>query len=383
MKRLRLFLLVILILLTMAVPGLAAYRVYRVQPRNTVSQIAVWYGLTSAALVRSNRLPDPGFIIPRQVLLIPDPVTGPGEQLHLVKQGETLQKLADKYNTSLEWLLDRNYLPGGILYAGQMLKVPAAPKPATPAQNMVKAANTATAATATTNAKAATGSNTTSSYVWNIPALMARQPGRVFLNGPVNQRKVALTFDDGPDTTYTPAILDLLAEHGVKATFFLRGDRIPGREWVVQRIINEGHVIGNHTLTHANLRKLNVARIQEEVLRTEELIAAQTGLRPALVRPPYGEMSESGLDWLAGAGYVMTNWSVDSGDWRAGNADEIMINILPDLNPGSVILLHCAGGTGQDLTPTVKATEDLLYTLWGLGYEIVTLPELLSVPAYR
>jgi peptidoglycan/xylan/chitin deacetylase (PgdA/CDA1 family) len=367
----------------MAVPVLAGYRVYRVQPQNTVSQIAVWYGLTSATLVQSNRLPDPGFIIPRQVLLIPDPVTGPDEQLHLVKPGETLQKLAERYNTSLEWLLDHNYLPGGILYAGQMLKVPAAPKPAGSSQNMVKAANTATASATTTNAKAATSSNTTSSYVWNIPALMARQPGRVFLNGPANQRKVALTFDDGPDTTYTPAILDLLAEHGVKATFFLRGDRIPGREWVVQRIINEGHVIGNHTQTHANLRKLSVARIQEEVLHTEELIAAQTGLRPALVRPPYGEMSESGLDWLAGAGYVMTNWSVDSGDWQAKNADEIMINILPDLNPGSVILLHCAGGTGQDLTPTVNATEDLLYTLWGLGYKIVTLPELLSVPAYR
>jgi peptidoglycan/xylan/chitin deacetylase (PgdA/CDA1 family) len=382
-KRLKSFLLVLLISMNMAVPVLAGYRVYRVQPQNTVSQIAVWYGLTSATLVQSNRLPDPGFIIPRQVLLIPDPVTGPDEQLHLVKPGETLQKLAERYNTSLEWLLGHNYLPGGILYAGQMLKVPAAPKPATAAKNMVKTANTATASAATTNTKAATGSDTTSSYVWNIPVLMARQPGRVFLSGPANQRKVALTFDDGPDTTYTPAILDLLAEYGVKATFFLRGDRIPGREWVVQRIINEGHVIGNHTQTHANLRKLGVARIREEVLHTEELIAAQTGLRPALVRPPYGEMSESGLDWLAGAGYVMTNWSVDSGDWQAKNADEIMINILPDLYPGSVILLHCAGGTGQDLTPTVNATEDLLYTLWGLGYEIVTLPELLSVPAYR
>lgn len=366
MKKLPVFFLVFLILMAMAVPGLAAYRVYRVQPRNTVSQIAVWYGLTSNTLVQANRLPDPGFIIPRQVLLIPDPITGPDEQLHLVKPGETLQDLAARYNTSLKWLLDRNYLPGGTLYAGQMLKVPAAPKPPALAR------------------KPATGGNSaTNSYVWNIPALMARHPGRVFLNGPANQRRVALTFDDGPDTTYTPAILDLLAKYGVKATFFLRGDRIPGREWVVQRIINEGHVIGNHTQTHANLRKLSVARIQEEVLRTEELIAAQTGLRPLLVRPPYGEMSESGLDWLAGAGYVMTNWSVDSGDWRAENADQILINTLPDLNPGSVILLHCAGGTGQDLTPTVKATEDLLYTLWGLGYEIVTLPELLSVPAYR
>ncbi|HHU82305.1 MAG TPA: polysaccharide deacetylase family protein [Firmicutes bacterium] len=369
MKKIPIFLLVFLILVAMAVPGLAAYRVYRVQPRNTVSQIATWYGLTGSTLAQTNRLPDPGFIIPRQVLLIPDPVTGPDEQLHLVKPGDTLQKLAVRYNTSLQWLLDHNYLPGGILYAGQMIKVPAAPKPAAQPRKPAQTGNTP--------------GSSSNSYVWNIPALMARHPGRIFLNGPASQRKVALTFDDGPDATYTPAILDLLAELGVKATFFLRGDRIPGREWVVQRIINEGHIIGNHTQTHANLRKLSLARLQEEVLRTEELIAAQTGLRPALIRPPYGEMSESGLDWLTGAGYVMTNWSVDSGDWRAENADQIMINILPDLNPGSVILLHCAGGTGQDLTPTVNATEDLIYTLWGLGYEITTLPQLLSVPAYH
>lgn len=366
MKKLSVFLLALLILTTTAVPGLA-YRVYRVQPRNTVSQVAVWHGLTTDTLVQTNRLPNPGFVIPRQVLLIPDPTTGPDEQLHQVMPGDTLQKLANRYNTSLQWLLGRNYLPGGILYAGQMLKVPAPPKPAVTFSAPVSK----------------TEPTTTGSYVWNIPGLMARQPGHVFLNGPRSQRKVALTFDDGPDTTYTPAILDLLAELGVKATFFLRGDRIPGREWVVQRIINEGHVIGNHTQTHSNLRKLSIARLQEEVLRTEELIAARTGLRPALVRPPYGEMSESGLDWLAGEGYVMTNWSVDSGDWRADNADQIMINVLLDLNPGSIILLHCAGGTGQNMTPSVNATEDLVYTLWGLGYEIATLPELLSVPAYR
>lgn len=366
MKRIRIFLLSLCLLAAAAVPG-QAYRVYRVQPGNTVSQIAAWYGLTTDLLVKANRLPNPGYIIPRQVLLIPDPPTRPDEQLHLVRPGESLYSLAVRYGTSVHWLLARNHLPDGTLYAGQMIKVPAG--------------TTKSAPPAPEPAPAPQAPRT--EYIWNIPDLMKRHPGHIFLQGPASKRTVALTFDDGPDTVYTPAILDTLAELGVKATFFLNGNKIPGRDWVVKRIINEGHIIGNHSYYHANLRKLGLAQIQAEITRTEERIASLTGLRPALVRPPYGEMSETGLDWMAGEGYRMINWSVDSNDWRTNNVDGILINTLPDVQPGSIILFHSAGGEGQDLTATVKATEDLIYTLWGLGYEIKTVPELLSIPAYR
>lgn len=364
MKRIRIFLLSLLLLAAAALPG-QAYRVYRVQPGNTVGQIAAWYGLTTDLLVKTNRLPNPGYIIPRQVLLIPDPPTQPDEQLHLVRSGESLHSLAAQYGTSVNWLFARNYLPDGTLYAGQMIKVPA---------RTTKSA---------LSAPAPAPSAPRTEYIWNIPDLMKRHPGHVFLRGPANKRTVALTFDDGPDTVYTPAILDTLAKLGVKATFFLNGNKIPGREWVVKRIINEGHIIGNHSYTHANLRKLNVEQIQAEITRTEARIASLTGLLPALVRPPYGEMSESGLDWMTGEGYRMINWSVDSNDWRTNDVDRILISTLLDLQPGSIILFHSAGGEGQDLTATVKATEDLVYTLWGLGYEIKTIPELLSIPAYR
>src|SRR5690554_4368873 len=366
MKKLNVFLLSVLLLAAAAVPGLA-YRVYRVQPGNTVGQIAAWHGLTTQRLVEANRLPNPGHIIPRQVLLIPNPTTGPDEQLHQVRSGESLHSLAVRYGTSVNWMLERNSLRDGVLYAGQIIKVPGKttePAPPSPASEPAPTVDPP-------------------EYIWNIPDLMARHPGHVFLSGPANERKVALTFDDGPDAVYTPAILDTLAELGVKATFFLNGNKIPGREWVVERIINEGHVIGNHSHTHANLRKLNMDQFRAEISRTEELIRSLTGLRTALLRPPYGEMSEAGLDWMVGQGYRMINWSVDSNDWRAAGVDKILINTLPDLRPGSIILFHSAGGEGQDMTSSVKATEDLIYTLWGLGYEINTLPELLSVSAYR
>ena len=90
-------------------------------------------------------------------------------------------------------------------------------------------------------------------YVWNIPALMARHPGKVFLSGTTPAKQVALTFDDGPDPVYTTKILDLLGHLGVKATFFLKGKNIPGQEWVVTRMFREGHIVGT-TLIVAQLR---------------------------------------------------------------------------------------------------------------------------------
>ncbi|HOL08684.1 MAG TPA: polysaccharide deacetylase family protein, partial [Bacillota bacterium] len=186
-----------------------------------------------------------------------------------------------------------------------------------------------------------------------------------------------------PDTRYTTAILDLLGAMGVKATFFVKGNNIPNQEWVLTRMIREGHLIGNHSFTHPNLRNLSLANLKEEIKKTEQTVAEVTGRQPAMVRPPYGEMSEAGLDWLVKEGYSMVNWSVDSEDWRSTHEDQILIKTLPNLRPGSIILLHSAGGTGQDLTPTVKATEDLIYTLWGLGYQIVPLNELLKIQPYK
>ena len=166
MKKLPVFLLVFLILMAMAVPSLAAYRVYRVQPQNTVSQIAVWYGLTRLHWYRPTGYLIRGLSFPARFFFDPRSRHRADEQLHLVKPGETLQDLAARYNTSLKWRWTVITCQGVPLYAGQMLKVPAAPKlPPWPGNRQQG------------------GNSATNSYVWNIPALMARHPGRAFLNG--------------------------------------------------------------------------------------------------------------------------------------------------------------------------------------------------------
>ena len=333
----------------------SASRVYHVQPGNTVFQIALWHGVSLENLTAHNQLTQADYIIPGQVLYIPEPVTRADEKLYTVENNESLFMIAQKFQTNLHWLRQRNKLYSDQLFTGQWLKVPIATQ----------------------------SGGSGASYVWNIPDLMARHPGKVFLQGVTNRKQVALTFDDGPDTKYTPEILDLLGQYGVKATFFLKGTNLSGQEWVVTRIVREGHLVANHSYSHPDFRKLTTEQIVAEVQKTEGLLEKITGRKTALLRPPYGEMTMAGLDRLVNAGYAMINWSVDSKDWRADQADQILANVLSQVKPGSIILMHSAGGNGQDLTPTVEVLPELITSLQALGYEIVPLTDILPVEAYK
>lgn len=335
----------------------AASRTHLVQPGDTVFRIAQWYGACPISITAHNQLTQADYIIPGQILFIPEPETLADEKLYTVQNNETLFTIAHKLQTDLHWLRRRNNLASEQVYAGQWLKVPSAAAPTT--------------------------SGSGKSYVWNIPDLIARHPGKVFLHGATHRKQVALTFDDGPDTEYTPRILDLLAQYGVKATFFLKGANIPGQEWVVTRIVREGHLVANHSYSHPDFRELTAEQIVAEVAKTEGLVKKISGRKTALLRPPYGEMTTEGLDQLVAAGYTMVNWSVDSKDWRADQADQILNNILSQVKPGSIILMHSAGGNGQDLTPTVAVLADLITSLQAMGYEIVPLTDILPVEAYK
>lgn len=346
--------LALILIAGVALPSGAA-RTYQVQPGDTVFQIAQWYGASPANIAAHNRLDN--YIIPGQILFIPEPETLADEQLYTVQTNDTLSTVAQKFQADQHWLRRRNHLASEQIYAGQWLKVPSATQPANGG-----------------NKKA---------YVWNIPDLMARHPGKVFLHGVTSRKQVALTFDDGPDTEYTPQILDILGQFGVKATFFLKGANISGQEWVVTRIVREGHLVANHSYSHPDCRKLTAAQILAEVEKTEGLLEKISRRKTALFRPPYGEMTAEGLDRLVAAGYTMVNWSVDSKDWRDDQADQILHNILSQVKPGSIVLMHSAGGNGQDLTPTVAVLPDLIANLQAMGYEIVPLTEILPVDAYK
>jgi len=200
------------------------------------------------------------------------------------------------------------------------------------------------------------------------------------LNGPSNKREIALTFDDAPDSNFTPQILDVLKQEGVRATFFLVGNRIEAHPDMVRRIIEEGHIIGNHSYNHANLPKLTDAEFRDQIKRTDELIHEFTGYIPSYVRPPYGNISEEQIKWLASQHRKIVNWNVDSLDWKELNAEQVEANVLADIRPGSIVLQHAGGGTGADLSGTVLALPSIINKLRNEGIKFVTIPELLDLP---
>lgn len=180
--------------------------------------------------------------------------------------------------------------------------------------------------------------------------------------------KVALTFDDGPNSQYTPILLDGLLDRGVRATFFLMGQNIEGREELVRRMQNEGHLIGNHTFHHVKLSEISEAEAAEEIESTSNLIHELTGVYTAFVRPPFGEWKK-GLDFHVTMIPVL--WTVDSRDWISQNTEQILQEVLPKTGDGSIILMH------DEFASSVEAALAIVDELKGKGYRFVTVDELL------
>ena len=181
-------------------------------------------------------------------------------------------------------------------------------------------------------------------------------------------RQVALTFDDGPHQTCTPALLDGLKQRGVKATFFLMGENIAGKELLVQRMQEEGHLIGNHSYRHIQMTKEEAEQACAEIEQTETLIQDITGRRPEYLRPPYGAWNEQ-LECRVNLTTVL--WNVDSLDWKLKDTGKIIRQVLKDVKDGDIILLH-------DIFPSsVEAALELVDILQKEGYVFVTADELL------
>ncbi|WCR29631.1 polysaccharide deacetylase family protein [Paenibacillus thiaminolyticus] len=216
-------------------------------------------------------------------------------------------------------------------------------------------------------------------HALSLADLRAKYPSTFILHGPGTKREIALSFDDAPDDNFTPKVLDVLKSEGVKATFFVVGNRIEKHPDIVKRIVEEGHILGNHSYNHANLPKLSDAEFRDQIMKTDQLIREHTGYTPNIVRPPYGNISENQIKWLASQKKKVTNWNVDSLDWKGLDAEEVKTNVLAHVSPGAIILQHSAGGTGQDLSGTVLALPDIIRTLKNDGVKLVTIPELLDL----
>lgn len=216
--------------------------------------------------------------------------------------------------------------------------------------------------------------------VWRQAALRfaQSQSGKVIINGP-QRKEVALTFDDGPDETNTQAIIDILDRYHVKSSFFFVGSNIEKYPETVKKAEEKGHLVLNHSYSHPVLTELSEEEQQEELERTNELIYSLIGKRPAMVRPPYGEIDNAVLDAVLTTGSKAVLWSLDTLDWSLQNSLEIADNVKRYVRSGEIILLH-SGVNGQ---ATAEALPDLIEHLLKEGYTLVRLDELLNVPAYQ
>jgi peptidoglycan/xylan/chitin deacetylase (PgdA/CDA1 family) len=189
---------------------------------------------------------------------------------------------------------------------------------------------------------------------------------------------LCLTFDDGPSES-TPAILDVLAAHGARGTFFVLGESIEGREEVLARTLGEGHEVGNHTFSHPHAMDLEDAELGHDIVRCQRLL----GEAPTLFRPPYGEDALRASRIALERGIPTTVlWSIDPVDYAERDPEAIARVILNEAAPGAIVDLHDGWprvtSTERDRTPTALALHIALPRLAELGYRLVTVSELLA-----
>ena len=180
---------------------------------------------------------------------------------------------------------------------------------------------------------------------------------------------IALTFDDGPGP-YTAHLLDILDQYGAKATFFLIGSKVSGQSSVVRSIQARGHQLGNHSWSHPELPKLSVDQIAGEIDRTNEAIRQATGVKPSILRPPYGAVNGVVLEQLRLRNMSSILWSVDTRDWADRNSQIVCSRAVAGARPGAVILMHDIHQT------SVNAVPCILSSLKQQGYSFVTIQRL-------
>jgi peptidoglycan-N-acetylglucosamine deacetylase len=206
------------------------------------------------------------------------------------------------------------------------------------------------------------------SFVKN--AVLDRVPG-VLRRGPATQKRIALTFDDGPDDL-TPQYLELLDDLGVPATFFLCGERAEPRPDLVREYLRRGHQVANHGFDHTSFPSLSRRALLEQCKQTELAIGGQVTGRP-WVRPPHGALDGTSLLTLRAAGYVVALWSVDSRDYGEKDPVKLAETCSPaHVTAGDVLLFH----EGQQWT--LDALPRIIAALHASGLECVTMHDLFA-----
>ncbi len=206
--------------------------------------------------------------------------------------------------------------------------------------------------------------------------------GRVLYQGGASRRVVSLTFDDGPDPRYTPRILDILRKEGIHATFFVCGQRLAAHPELGARIVAEGHLIGNHTDTHAAILRESAEAARREIDACDDRIASLTGVRTHLFRPPKGLWTASAFDAARKSGHTLVLWSLafDRKELRAsGREGQRVVRLAA---PGDIILMHDGSASKKDERgTTIRELPAVISGLRRRGFRFETVSELLRIRA--
>lgn len=203
---------------------------------------------------------------------------------------------------------------------------------------------------------------------------LPKAPGIRVSSVSVPEKVVALTFDDGPHPSLTPRLLDILARHNVKATFFVLGQNVRRYPDIVRRAASAGHEIASHSDTHPQLSKCSRDKVIRELDATASAIQSATGSLPRVLRPPYGSLTKDQQQWIYNKyGYRAIMWNVDPLDWKKPGASVVASRLINGTKPGGILLAH-------DIhTGTIDAMEQTISGIKAKGYRFVTVSQLINM----
>jgi peptidoglycan/xylan/chitin deacetylase (PgdA/CDA1 family) len=205
--------------------------------------------------------------------------------------------------------------------------------------------------------------------------------GRTIASGARGSKQIALTYDDGPNDPHTLKLLDVLAKHNVRATFFMIGRYVRQRPDIARAVAQAGHAVGNHTFTHPLLIFKSAAQTRTELVDCQSALQDAIGEHSNLFRPPFGGRRPATIKIARELGMRTVMWNVTGYDWNAPPAAVIEKKVERQMRGGDVILLHDGGhrALGANRAQTVIATENLILRYKDQGYEFVTIPEMRAV----
>ena len=207
--------------------------------------------------------------------------------------------------------------------------------------------------------------------------------GKTYLGAGGGSRQLALTYDDGPNDPHTLRLLEVLARHDVKATFFLIGRFVAEKPEIAREVARAGHVIGNHTFNHPNLIFCSATRVHNELEQCRKILRNTVGEHSGLWRPPFGARLPHVLGVSRTLGLEPVMWTVSSNDWKIRSAEAIEQRAAQRIRGGDLILMHDGAHVrmGADRARTVEATDRLIRRCKDQGYEFVTVTAMMKAVA--